>query len=1064
MKDSTNYKNIKRNLIIILIIANLSIFSNKALKELRKLNPITKISITVKGINDQKILNDEGLYGHYFNDIPSEVFINDVLQNYTDKFVYNLEDSESNITKIWDHLLINCEVMFYNLYNITKIEFINFDTSQVTSMYGMFYGCKSINSLNLNNFDTSNVQKMDAMFYDCFSLESLDVSNFNTSSVNSMNSLFYDCLSLTTLDLSSFNTSLITEMYFMFYRCESLKSLNLSIFNTSLVSNMNGMFSFCYSLTSVDLYNFNTSLVTTMGRMFYNCSSLISLKTNFTTPKVTSFESMFYNCSSLIYLDLNNFVSSSVNIKNIFYNINENLIFCINEDKNPDIISYLKSNFSNYYNNCSDICFNEEIKIKINENNTCSFDCINDEVYKFEYKNMCYKSCPNGTHNSTNNNFICEEDTIIENNICNNSCDAINFLNNICKINNNDIDCEDDIINKIRKAILDGLFDSLIEEDIIKNNKDLYTENHNIIYQLTSTYNQNKNEYINISKVNLGECEQKLKSHYQIEDEGPLIMFKIEYYQEGLLIPIIEYEVYNIKEKKILNLTVCENETIQISISVDIDEEYLFKYNISSNYYNDICFPFTTEYKTDIILSDRRNEYINNNMSLCESNCEFTGYNFNKKEAICECNVKIKLPLISEIVINKNKLLNNFIKLEETTNIYTLKCLKLLFSKSGLIKNVGNYILLLILLLNIILLINFILKEYYDYLNKIKILVQIINENNKNDNDIKKDLEIYNEKYILKNKQISKSKRKNKIKKSKLRNSQKENKEKKDLNLLIKENNMNNNMGSKKIINSNDSLSNYSNNFLQINKINKKIKPKLSIEDSKILEYNDYELNNLEYQKALEIDKRKYLQYYISLIKRKQIIIFTFYTYDDYNSKIIKISLFLFSFSIYFTINALFFDDSTMHNIYVAKGEYNFIYQIPIILYSTIISALINYLIKLLSLSEKNIINLKNNEKKENITEVFLKTKKTLIIKFTLSYIFNFLFLIFFWFYISSFCAVYQNTQIYLIKDTIISFSLSLLYPFGICLIPGILRIPSLNACKKDKECVYILSKILQLI
>jgi len=115
-------------------------------------------------------------------------------------------------------------------------------------------------------------------------------------------------------------------------------------------------------------------------------------------------------------------------------------------------------------------------------------------------------------------------------------------------------------------------------------------------------------------------------------------------------------------------------------------------------------------------------------------------------------------------------------------------------------------------------------------------------------------------------------------------------------------------------------------------------------------------------------------------------------------------------------------------------------------------------------LSEKNIINLKNNEKKENITEVFLKTKKTLIIKFTLSYIFNFLFLIFFWFYISSFCAVYQNTQIYLIKDTIISFSLSLLYPFGICLIPGILRIPSLNACKKDKECVYILSKILQLI
>ena len=29
-------------------------------------------------------------------------------------------------------------------------------------------------------------------------------------------------------------------------------------------------------------------------------------------------------------------------------------------------------------------------------------------------------------------------------------------------------------------------------------------------------------------------------------------------------------------------------------------------------------------------------------MSLCESNCEFTGYNFDKKEAICECKIKIK--------------------------------------------------------------------------------------------------------------------------------------------------------------------------------------------------------------------------------------------------------------------------------------------------------------------------------------------------------------------------------------------------------------------------------------
>ena len=96
----------------------------------------------------------------------------------------------------------------------------------------------------------------------------------------------------------------------------------------------------------------------------------------------------------------------------------------------------------------------------------------------------------------------------------------------------------------------------------------------------------------------------------------------------------------------------------------------MFKYNISCDYYNDICFPFTIEYKTDIILIDRRKEYINN-MSLCESNCELTGYKFNKKEAICECNIKIKLPLISGIVLNQNKLLNNFIN-QKKQQIYIL--------------------------------------------------------------------------------------------------------------------------------------------------------------------------------------------------------------------------------------------------------------------------------------------------------------------------------------------------------------------------------------------------------
>ena len=98
-----------------------------------------------------------------------------------------------------------------------------------------------------------------------------------------------------------------------------------------------------------------------------------------------------------------------------------------------------------------------------------------------------------------------------------------------------------------------------------------------------------------------------------------------------------------------------------------------------------------------------------------------------------------------------------------------------------------------------------------------------------------------------------------------------------------------------------------------------------------------------------------------------------------------------------------------------------------------------------------------NNEKEKKI-----QTKKCLKIKFTLIFILTFLFLILFWYYISCFGAIYKNTQIHLIKNTLICFGLSLLYPFGLCLIPGIFRIPSLRASKQDKECIYNLSKIIQ--
>ena len=68
---------------------------------------------------------------------------------------------------------------------------------------------------------------------------------------------------------------------------------------------------------------------------------------------------------------------------------------------------------------------------------------------------------------------------------------------------------------------------------------------------------------------------------------------------------------------------------------------------------------------------------------------------------------------------------------------------------------------------------------------------------------------------------------------------------------------------------------------------------------------------------------------------------------------------------------------------------------------------------------------------------------------------------LFYWYIITCFCAVYENTQIAFIKDSFLSFALELLYPFAIYLIPSFLRIISLKYCKGKLSFVYKLSDVI---
>ena len=725
---------------------------------------------------------------------------------------------------------------------------------------------------------------------------------------------------------------------------------------------------------------------------------------------------MFERCSKLISLDLRNFNTlNTENIQSMFKSCSDSLIYCINpdNDKTANLLNNIQSNYNFKNNNlCSDNCFVENKKL-IFDLRKCVLICT--EEYKYDYKNICYSSCPEGTHSTSDyicindnyesintiisndkyttiittylnnyltenisnkveitnpinineyttiittyfnnyltekmsnkdeitntinidkystiitdfNNYLTEKitnrykninsdnylsdgitnknDILQKNNYSTNipikmktesldkkdiistfsdkiydnlkqndnynfssvsDYEYVYFINNMSKLNNNS-NSKNIIITTIREELIKGNLDIFIFNLIEKEKKDLIFKENKIIYQLTSIYNQKYNEYINISSIYFGECETILRKHYNISNNISLLILKSDINEEGFLIPFIEYEVYDSKSKQKLDLNLCSEKKIIIYLPVIINEKEIFKYNTSHEYFNDICFSYTTDNNTDIILKDRRDEYINNNMSLCEQNCNYNGYEYNTKKSICECLIKIKFPLISEIIINKDKFLNNFVDLKKQANLNVMKCYNELFSKEGLINNLGNYLISSIILSIVILCILFKIKGFKKLKNQINKIINI--KNNKNNKNNK----IFNQKNKEKKGQFLNKKNKE----TKIKNENMPPKKKKNCNINIKNINIlktNGNIKNKSTKKKKKSklkekntkiyiniLDNSNSKVLTLKNINLNDDNKVSIQ--KNINYNDYELNNLKYKDALKLDKRTYVEYY----------------------------------------------------------------------------------------------------------------------------------------------------------------------------------------------------------
>jgi len=539
------------------------------------------------------------------------------------------------------------------------------------------------------------------------------------------------------------------------------------------------------------------------------------------------------------------------------------------------------------------------------------------------------------------------------------------------------------------------------------------------------------------SVVDLSACEAILKKKYDLSDEEDLMIIKgdlLEQLSEEYLGNSIEYQIFSTSLGAFLPLNDCQEAGTTVSVSnpfsvsnlltqyqSKIDSVIVSGYNgfdVNSPFYNDICTPFTNENGNDVLLDDRRKDYFNENVNLCEKECVFVGYNISTNLYTCLCNIKVYPGEKAENYTGDyvtNEIPENFRDMiSKRSNIEVFKCASQVFSSSGQKMNFGSYIILVGLATFIGVIVFHFIKEKTK-MDDIFYELSSMPSNPANPPNPKR------------TKEDQKSDKKTKEKKHK------DNKDKK----VIVENK----------------------GKTTKEPFSRPKKNPTNIQREVVLK--DDQLNFASYNIALKNDKRSFIRYYWSLLKMKQLCIFTFYTSEDYILRSTKIALFILFISFYLAFTALFFNDSIMRAIYIYKGNTNAAIHIPNIILSSLCSIIMSLIVRFVSLNERDIVKITQESNPENRRTLAEKARRISKIKLIILYAVSGALIALCWYYVSAFCAVFKNSQGHYFINFFVAFIVCNIWPCVTSLIPAFLRQTAIN--KGTSETLYKVSQIISL-
>ena len=627
-------------------------------------------------------------------------------------------------------------------------------------------------------------------------------------------------------------------------------------------------------------------------------------------------------------------------------------------------------------------------------------------------------------------------------------------------------------------------------------------------FQVTTAKNEiiSANSPSSETLIDLGDCEKKLREANGITGNLSLIIYK--FYKEGEIVREndMQFEVYDPYTHKQLNLSVCNSINVYVPLNLSQDhnvyqnilDQGYDPFDLGDKFYREICTQYTSENGTDVLL-DAREEYYYSpivNETSCQGNCRYSAYSLDTKYLICECDVNTDGIVTLNIKhLDEKNVAYSFYSSLKLSNYKVVICYNLVFNFKVFCHNYGSIISAIFLGLYIASMIYYSFRTIHPLKVEISKFLFEVGEGEGNNNSPSMETKKFS---FQRNTSKKKSKKNNKndnkalppkrattnAKKGTTRtkatkitaNSSSESDKLKGLQSKnIKNKNKNNdiliNPYSSKILigkqeKSGVSLISKPKKFEIKEKGGNKDKDKdKDKEEEEILDpdlLDNYEFNNLEYEQACKYDNRSFCRTYISVLMREELALFTFFSCHDYNLFYVKIARFLVLACTNMTMTALFFFHKTMYKKQDIEENWSFVQKLPQMLFVLISSHIIEVYLCYLSMTDVSIYEIKSLSKKPNNGKKVIDIIDCMKTKLIIFFVSTFILFLAFWYFISAFCAVYQNTQYIFIRDSAISFVSSLLDPFITYGLTMILRRLSLSACCKNKaKCCYKLSDII---